>query len=154
MRGSASFLVDPIEAEAQALLLGAKLERALNLQDVNFVTDNEVLARAAQAGSPRFHPGHWSIRPTLALLAEATQGMKHSIIKIRRESNGVADRLAKQVRLAAIQSPCLFSCQAIVHSPRACLVARNWRRRNHCTALCCTVAFRFYLVKIVQTLTN
>jgi len=113
--------MDPIEAEAQALLLGAKLARALNLQDVNFLTDNEVLARAAQAGSRRFHPGHWSIRPTLALLAEATQGMKHSIIKMRRESNGVADRLAKQARLAAIQSAWLFSCQAIVHSPSCCV---------------------------------
>jgi len=29
--------MDPIEAEAQALLLGAKLARALNLQDVNFL---------------------------------------------------------------------------------------------------------------------
>lgn len=42
--------MDPIEAEAHALLLGAKLTRALNLQDVNFLTDNEILARGAQAG--------------------------------------------------------------------------------------------------------
>jgi hypothetical protein len=65
-----------------------------------------VLAIAAQAGSARFHPGHWSIRPTLPLLAKTTQGMKHSIINIRRERNGVADRLAKQATLAAI-SKCL-----------------------------------------------
>ena len=64
--------MDLIEAEAQALLLGAKLARALNLQDVNFLIDNEVvLARAAQASSPCFHPGHWSIRPHLLYLQKS-----------------------------------------------------------------------------------
>ena len=34
--------MEPLDAEAYALLLGAKLSAALNLQVVNFLTDNEV----------------------------------------------------------------------------------------------------------------
>ena len=41
--------MEPLQAEANALLLGAKLARALNLQRANLITDNEVLAKTAQA---------------------------------------------------------------------------------------------------------
>ena len=125
--------MDPIEVETQALLLGAKVARTLNLQDVSSLTDNEVLslrkdnevlAIATQAGSPRFHPGHWSIRSTLALLAKTTQGMKHSIINIRRQSNGVAHRLAKQARLAAI-TKCLSFLMSSYRAFTALLCANS-----------------------------
>jgi hypothetical protein len=36
--------MDPIEAKARALLLGAELARTLNLRDVNSLTDNEVFS--------------------------------------------------------------------------------------------------------------
>ena len=37
-----------MEAESWALLLGARLAVVLNLQVVNFLTDNEILASAAK----------------------------------------------------------------------------------------------------------
>ena len=105
-----------MEAEGWALLLGARLAAALHLQVVNFLTDNEILADAAKRRSSRQYPGHWSLRPIIAEFAEITEGMQHSIIKINRDTNKMADRLAKQARQATISSSCLFSCEANVHS--------------------------------------
>jgi len=45
--------LEPLEAEGWALLLGARLAAALNLQVVNFLTDNEILADAAKKRSSR-----------------------------------------------------------------------------------------------------
>jgi hypothetical protein len=86
---------------------GAKLAAALNLQVVNFLTDNEMVATAAQQNSLRLSPGHWSLRPILAELATITQGMQRSIIKVRRETNKVTDklRLGKQVLQALVCIP-------------------------------------------------
>jgi len=109
-------ILEPLEAEGWALLLGARLAAALNLQVVNFLTDNEILADAAKRRSSRQYPGHWSLRPIIAEFAEITEGMQHSIIKINRDTNKMADRLAKQARQATISSSCLFSCEANVHS--------------------------------------
>jgi len=109
-------ILEPLEAEGWALLLGARLAAALNLQVVNFLTDNEILADAAKRRSSCQYPGHWSLRHIIAEFAEITEGMQHPIIKINRDTNKMADRLAKQARQATISSSCLFSCEANVHS--------------------------------------
>ncbi|WVZ50393.1 hypothetical protein U9M48_001648 [Paspalum notatum var. saurae] len=57
--------LNPLEAEADALLLGAKIAAALNLHRFNLLTDIEIVATAARKGSPRSHPGHWTMRPML-----------------------------------------------------------------------------------------
>ena len=108
--------IEPLQAEANALLMGAKLARALNLQRANLITDNEVLAKSARTASAGHSPGHWSLRPFLAEFADVTQGITCSIIKISRQNNKVADRLAKMARQASIPSPCLFSCNALSHN--------------------------------------
>jgi len=108
--------MEPLQAEANALLMGAKLARALNLQRANLITDNEVLAKSARTASAGHSPGHWSLRPFLAEFADVTQGITCSIIKISRQNNKVADRLAKMARQASIPSPCLFSCNALSHN--------------------------------------
>jgi len=87
----------------------------------SLLTDNQIVATAAQEGSLLHNPGHWSLRPILADLAEATRGMHYSIIKIGREANKVADKLAKQARQAPIPSSCLYSCEALGHSQN-CIV--------------------------------
>ena len=82
-----------MEAEAHALLFGAKLATALNLQDATLFTDKQVLAFAVLAGSPRTHPGHWSIRPIIAEIHDIIQVKNYTIRKIHREANKIADRL-------------------------------------------------------------
>ena len=108
--------MEPLQAEANALLLGAKLARALNLQRANLITDNEVLAKTARTASLRHSPGHWSLRPVLAEFADVTQGINCSILKISRQNNKVADKLAKMARQASIPTSCLFSCNALSHN--------------------------------------
>jgi hypothetical protein len=44
----------------------ARLAAALNLQVMNFRTDTEILARAAESRSWRHYPGNWSLQPILA----------------------------------------------------------------------------------------
>lgn len=58
--------MDPLEAEEQAVLLGAKLAQALYLQVANLLTDNQILASTVQASSSRHNLGHWSLTLTLA----------------------------------------------------------------------------------------
>ena len=49
-----------------------------------------------------------------------TANMTHSIIKIGRDANSVADNLAKKARRAAVPT-CLFSCESWTHS-RNCTI--------------------------------
>ena len=87
-----------MEAEAHALLFGAKLASALNLQDATLYTDNQVLASAVLAGSPHTHLGHWSIRPIIAKIQDIIQAKGYKVHKICREANKIADSLAKKTR--------------------------------------------------------
>ena len=104
-----------MEAEAHALLFGAKLATALNLQDATLFTDKQVLAFAVLAGSPRTHPGHWSIHLIIAEIQNIIQVKGYTMYKIRRETNKIADSLAKKARRASILNSGLFSCQALAH---------------------------------------
>jgi hypothetical protein len=104
--------MQPIEVEASALLLVAKLAAAINLQRPVFITDNEVLATAANTRDLVHSPGHWSLRPILADFITSTSNMTHSIFKIGRDANSVADTLTKKARRTAVPSSCLFSCES------------------------------------------
>jgi len=85
-----------LEVEAHALLFCAKLAAALDLQDTALLTDNQVVASAVLAGSPRSHPGHWSLRPIIAEVQDIKQAKCYSVIKIDRQRNKIADALAKK----------------------------------------------------------
>ncbi|KAJ1264119.1 hypothetical protein BS78_09G237900, partial [Paspalum vaginatum] len=90
--------------------------RALNLHRANLITDNEVLAKTARTALLRHSPGHWSLRPVLAEFADVTQGINCSILKISRQNNKVADKLAKMTRQASIPASCIFFCNALSHN--------------------------------------
>jgi hypothetical protein len=79
-------VLKPSEVEAQALLFGAKLGAALNLRDATLFTDNQVLASVVLAGSPRTHPGHWSIRLIIAKIQDIIQAKSYTVHKIHREA--------------------------------------------------------------------
>jgi len=110
-------VLELLEAEAHALLLGARLAVALNLQDATLHTDNQVVASTSQARSSRVQPGHWSLWPVLAEFEAITGTKLFSVNKNRREANKIAGTLAKRARHATIQDTCLFSCQALAHLP-------------------------------------
>jgi hypothetical protein len=127
-------ILQPIEAEASALLLAAKLAAAVNVQRPVFITDNEVLATVANRRDLLRNLGHWSLRPILGDFTATTANMMHSIIKIGRDANSVADNLTKKARQAAIPSSCLFSCESWTHS-RNCTIQmalENFQWGNFC----------------------
>jgi ribonuclease HI len=78
-------VLEPMEAEAHALLFGAKLAAALDLRNAALLTDNQVVASAVLAGSPRTHPGHWSLRPIIAEVQDIKQAKSYTVIKIDRQ---------------------------------------------------------------------
>jgi len=63
------------------------------------LTDNQVVASAVLAASPRSHPGHWSLRPIIAKVQDIKQAKSYSVIKIGRETNKIADALAKRATI-------------------------------------------------------
>ena len=87
---------------------------ALDLWNAALLTDNQVVASAVLAGSPRSHPGHWLLHPIIAEVQDIKQAKSYSVIKIGRQTNKIADALAKR---ATIPTSCFFSCQALAHSP-------------------------------------
>jgi hypothetical protein len=116
--------LQPLEVEAWALLLEAKLTIALNLQGLVFLTDNETLATAANRRTIIHDPGHWTLRPILAECTCVTENLHHSVIKIGRATNKVADKFAKKARHAVIPNSCCFSYECLVHS-RNCIIQFN-----------------------------
>jgi hypothetical protein len=104
-------------------LLAAKLAAAINFQRPVFITDNEVLATAVNMRDLIHSPGHWSLWPILADFIASTTNMTHSIFKIGRDANSVADTLAKKRRIA-VPSSFLFSCESWTHS-RNCTIQRT-----------------------------
>jgi hypothetical protein len=90
--------LQPLETKAWALLLGAKLTIALNLQRPVFLTDNKTLATSANRRTVIHDPGHWTLHPILADFTCVTENLHHSVIKIERATNKVTDNLAKKAR--------------------------------------------------------
>jgi hypothetical protein len=90
--------LQPLETKAWALLLGAKLTIALNLQRPVFLTDNKTLATTANRRTVIHDPGHWTLHPILADFTCVTENLHHSVIKIERATNKVVDNLAKKAR--------------------------------------------------------
>ena len=56
----------PLQAEAMALQVAAKVLSTVAAGDIIFFTDSQVLAQAAQARDILRRPGHWEIRNQLA----------------------------------------------------------------------------------------
>jgi hypothetical protein len=57
-----------LQAETYSMLLASTIVQHLQLEQVNFFTDCEVLAKAGANHSIIDSPGHWEIRPQLAKL--------------------------------------------------------------------------------------
>ena len=118
---------------------------ALDLWNAALLTDNQVVASAVLAASPRSHPGHWLLHPIIAEVQDIKQAKSYSVIKIGRQTNKIADALAKR---ATIPTSCFFSCQALAHSP-TCNIKRVletfvWGNMIPISVTClCNESFKF-----------
>jgi len=101
-----------IMAEAAALTLAARISKQLNLQEVSFLSDNEMLVNYLNGGHNRAEP--WSIKPFTAEFRLQTQSFSHQVLKIIRDVNVTAHNLASRARFAPVLH-LRFSCSNSAH---------------------------------------
>jgi ribonuclease HI len=117
-----SLATSPLQAEAWALLLAAKLATALQLHQVSFLTDNLALARAAAASSATDPQSLWKIRSLVSSFKQVSQELQPMIYHITRDLNGVAHNCAQQAIRSSPSGP-IFSCISPAHRNMLCPIA-------------------------------
>ena len=108
-----------LSAEAQALLLAAKLAHALELSSPTFFTDCLSLARAAAASSSTADAMLWEIRKQVAEFGNYSKQLHASIFHIYREINRIAHKCAQQARRSTRSEP-IFRCLSSAHTSDTC----------------------------------
>lgn len=108
----------PLQAEALALLLGAKIAQYLQLNQPFFLTDSLTLAKTVASGKVNADQVHWSIRHSLADFFSISSELQPSIYHISRKLNGIADNVAHQVLNSAPEP--VFGCISSAHRHRSC----------------------------------
>jgi hypothetical protein len=101
-----------IQAEAYSLILASQIAGILQIQQATFLTDCAVLATAAAVQNMMLTPGHWTIRPQLALLASSPAFDASRIFHINRGYNFRAHhqaKLALKIQNASFSFRCLDS---------------------------------------------
>jgi hypothetical protein len=89
-----------LQAEACALLLGAKVAVLLKLQQVTFLTDNLSLAKAAATSTTSDPQVLWEIQHLIAEYKEASRALSPKIYHISRDLNEAVHSCAQQVGMA------------------------------------------------------
>ena len=64
------------------MLLGAKLAKILQYDDILYCTDNQTLATTLEQENPIDNPGDWTLRPSLFQFQNMNAGINHRIRKI------------------------------------------------------------------------
>jgi len=95
-------------AEAAALALAADISKRLNLQHMNFLSDNQELVHFLNS-TDHSNPPDWRIKHLTQHFFNCSQQRSTKIFKIRRSLNQTADILARQA-LQDFQSSNLSSC--------------------------------------------
>ena len=105
-----------LQAEAEALLLAARVAAVLCLQHHTFLTDSSVLAAAAASASTNLQQVPWEIRRHIATYSQLSGS---SIFHIKRDLNGVAHNCAHQALRQSLSQP-IFSCSCSAHRNQTC----------------------------------
>jgi hypothetical protein len=95
-----------IQAEAQALLLAARIAAGLKLQQQTFLTDNITLAQAATAGPDCLQEVPWEIRRYIADYIQISSFSSTSAYHIKRDLGHKEIKQQQQV-FAIRHLPCL-----------------------------------------------
>ena len=108
-----------LQAEAEALLLGARIANILQVRQVAFLTDNVALAKSAISSSLIQPQVPWEIRQQLALFKNISHSFSQAVYHIKRDLNKEAHRCAHQATKQAFSSPTL-SCSNSSHRNIPC----------------------------------
>ena len=98
----------PLQAEAHALVLAARVTQLLQIREPTFLTDNLSLAKAATSRNVSADAIPWSIRKLIAEFYNTTRQLQSQVFHISRGINGIAHNVAHQVLTRAIGP--VFSC--------------------------------------------
>jgi hypothetical protein len=111
----------PLQAEAAALNLAARIASHLQISQVSFLTDNLALARAA--ASKRASDPHipWEIREQIAIFKNTTRNIEQEVYHIKRDFNNIAHSCAQQA-IRQVQSRPIISCSNSAHQNCRCPV--------------------------------
>ena len=105
------------EAQAQALLLGTLVAKALNLTTyMAYLSDSKLLIQTLTSDNPIQATTNYRIRSQLSEIMLNTQGRNAQYIKIQRTQNSQEHRLAKQAATFTGNTHCLFSCFHLDHT--------------------------------------
>jgi ribonuclease HI len=119
IQASTTLLPSVLQAEAKALLLAAKLAEWLQIDKPTFLTDNQVLAKAAASRTIDHALLHWDARNILADFFNATRRSRAQVFHIRRDLNFVAHNCAHQVLRQDLSQP-IYSCVCSAHANSPC----------------------------------
>jgi ribonuclease HI len=119
IQASTDHVPSSLQAEAEALLLAAKVAHQLQLQRVTFLTDNLALAKAASSKSILDQQVPWEIRDRLVSFFQISAQLCAAIFHVKRDLNEVADNCAHQALQTSVSEP-IFRCKCSAHSRSLC----------------------------------
>jgi hypothetical protein len=119
IQASAPMTPSVLQAEAEALLLAARIASTFQLQDITFLKDNSTLAKAAAVRSVSHSQVPWEIRNHIAGYINLTQSLGASVYHIKRDLNGVAHDSAHQAIRQDASIP-IFRCISSAHRNVSC----------------------------------
>jgi ribonuclease HI len=102
----------PLQTEAHAMHLAAKLAGLLHIQDTHFYTDCSVLASAVASTDIFAAPSHWEVRPLMAQIQSCPAFQRNRVAHIHRSGNVKAHhqaRLAMKIQSTSLAIRCLSS---------------------------------------------
>jgi ribonuclease HI len=102
----------PLQAEAHAMHLAAKLAGLPHIQDTHFYTDSSVLASAVASTDIFAAPSHWEVRPLMAQIQLYPAFQRNRVAHIHRSRNVKAHhqaRLAMKIQSTSLAIRCLSS---------------------------------------------
>jgi hypothetical protein len=91
----------------------------LNINRPTFLTDNQILAKAAASWRLDHPLLHWNTRHTMASFFDISATLAPQVFHIKRDLNGVAHDCAHQVLRQSLSQP-IFSCICPAHSSPTC----------------------------------
>jgi hypothetical protein len=106
----------PYDGEAAAMTLATRIDRALNLQQANYLTDNQLLVNFFNNNS-HSDPPDWRMKPLTQEFIHSLGVNPIKVYKIARQMNSTSHSLAKQVHGLPAQPPvqAVFSCSDPAH---------------------------------------
>jgi ribonuclease HI len=107
-----------IQAEAEALVLAAKVAKLLHLNHVSILTDNITVARAATTSLLAHQQVPWEIRQQIAKYKAVSQSF-FQVYHIRRNLNSEAHKCAQQALRQSMSTP-IFTCLNSSHRETPC----------------------------------